>query len=52
MMRLDHNRTLSQLGAKRQAGHQPAKAIVWGNHSATQYPDVSRCEADGKKVGR
>jgi malate dehydrogenase len=51
MMRLDHNRALSQLAAK--AG-QPVGALrkltVWGNHSATQYPDVFQAEAAGRKL--
>ena len=51
MMRLDHNRATSQLAAK--VG-KPVTAIrkvtIWGNHSATQYPDVFQAEADGKKV--
>ncbi len=51
MMRLDHNRTLSQLAAR--LGKPVAalrKAVVWGNHSATQYPDVFHAEIDGQKV--
>jgi malate dehydrogenase len=51
MMRLDHNRTVSQVAAKVQ---KPVSAIrkmaVWGNHSATQYPDLFHAEADGKKA--
>ena len=51
MMRLDHNRAVSQLAQKIS---KPVTAIrkvtVWGNHSATQYPDVFQAEADGKKV--
>jgi malate dehydrogenase len=51
MMRLDHNRATSQLAAK---VSKPVSAIrkvtIWGNHSATQYPDVFQAEADGKKV--
>src|ERR1044071_7163995 len=51
MMRLDHNRATSQLAAK--VG-KPVTAIrkvtIWGNHSATQYPDVFQAEADGKKI--
>jgi malate dehydrogenase len=51
MMRLDHNRAVSQLAHKVQ---KPVSAIrkvtVWGNHSATQYPDLFQAEADGKKV--
>jgi malate dehydrogenase len=51
MMRLDHNRASSQLARK--AGKPVAairKITVWGNHSATQYPDVFQAEADGKKL--
>jgi len=51
MMRLDHNRAISQVAQKLA---RPVSAIrkitVWGNHSATQYPDVFQAEAEGKKV--
>jgi malate dehydrogenase len=51
MMRLDHNRAVSQV-ARRIS--KPVTAIrkitVWGNHSATQYPDLFQAEAEGKKV--
>jgi malate dehydrogenase len=51
MMRLDHNRAVSQLAQKVK---QPVPAIrkvtVWGNHSATQYPDLFQAEVDGKKL--
>jgi malate dehydrogenase len=51
MMRLDHNRAISQVAQK--VG-KPISAVrrmtVWGNHSATQYPDLFQTEADGKKV--
>ncbi|HUN74712.1 MAG TPA: malate dehydrogenase [Steroidobacteraceae bacterium] len=49
MMRLDHNRSLAQL-ASRTGTHVSAirRMTVWGNHSATQYPDVSHCQIDGK----
>jgi malate dehydrogenase len=49
MVRLDHNRALSQLAAKTRA--HPAdidKMIIWGNHSSTQYPDLSHCTVGGK----
>jgi malate dehydrogenase len=49
MTRLDHNRAKAQLAAK--AGvHTTAvrKMTIWGNHSATQYPDVYHAEIDGK----
>jgi malate dehydrogenase len=51
MMRLDHNRAISQAAAK--AGKPVAevrKMIVWGNHSATQYPDLFQAEAGGRKL--
>ncbi|MDH3319740.1 MAG: malate dehydrogenase [Betaproteobacteria bacterium] len=51
MMRLDHNRATSQIAQK--IGKPVAsvtKMAVWGNHSATQYPDVFQAECDGKKV--
>jgi malate dehydrogenase len=49
MMRLDHNRALSQL-AEKTGTHttQIQKMVVWGNHSATQYPDLSYCLVGGK----
>jgi malate dehydrogenase len=51
MMRLDHNRAISQVAQK--VG-KPLSAVrkmtVWGNHSATQYPDLFQAEAEGKKV--
>lgn len=49
MMRLDHNRAISQLAEK--TGVKVAdikKMVVWGNHSADQYPDISFCEVEGK----
>jgi malate dehydrogenase len=51
MMRLDHNRATSQIAQK--IGKPNAavkKVIVWGNHSATQYPDVFQAECEGRKV--
>ena len=51
MMRLDHNRALSQIAAKvGQPVSSIRKVIVWGNHSATQYPDMNHAEIDGNKV--
>ncbi|HRK06064.1 MAG TPA: malate dehydrogenase [Chlorobiota bacterium] len=51
LMRLDHNRALSQIAAKTGI-HTSAlnHMTVWGNHSATQYPDIFSLESDGKKV--
>jgi malate dehydrogenase len=51
MMRLDHNRARSQLAAK--LGKPVAsirRVTIWGNHSATQYPDLSQAEVDGAKA--
>jgi malate dehydrogenase len=51
MMRLDHNRAASQIAQKiNKEVSKIRKITVWGNHSATQYPDVFQAEADGKKV--
>jgi len=51
MMRLDHNRAVSQLAQKvKQPVCSIRKVTVWGNHSATQYPDVFQAEADGSKL--
>jgi len=51
MMRLDHNRAVSQLAQKvKQPVASIRKVTVWGNHSATQYPDVFQAEAEGKKL--
>jgi malate dehydrogenase len=49
MTRLDHNRALAQLGQKTGTHiSQIKKMIIWGNHSATQYPDVSHATVNGK----
>jgi len=51
MMRLDHNRATSQISQKISKPVTSLRKItVWGNHSATQYPDVFQAECDGKKV--
>jgi malate dehydrogenase len=51
MMRLDHNRALTQIAAKTgKPVTSVKKMIVWGNHSATQYPDLSHAEVDGRKA--
>ncbi len=49
MTRLDHNRSLAQLASKT-GTHVSAirRMTIWGNHSSTQYPDVSHCTIDGK----
>ena len=49
MMRLDHNRAISQLAEKVNAPVSDIKKmLVWGNHSADQYPDVSYASVAGK----
>jgi malate dehydrogenase len=48
MTRLDHNRALSQLSAKTGTGvGDVRKLTIWGNHSATQYPDIFHAEVGG-----
>ena len=49
MTRLDHNRAISQLAGKTGAATTDiAKMTIWGNHSATQYPDISQTSVAGK----
>ena len=51
MMRLDHNRALTQVAQKiGKPVPNVKKMTIWGNHSATQYPDLFQAETDGKKV--
>jgi len=51
MMRLDHNRATSQIAQKIGKPNAAVKKVtVWGNHSATQYPDLFQAECEGKKV--
>ncbi|MBU2884971.1 malate dehydrogenase [Gilvimarinus agarilyticus] len=48
MMRLDHNRAISQLAEKTGKSLNDVKnVIIWGNHSATQYPDVHSTSVAG-----
>ena len=48
MTRLDHNRAIAQLAAKAGVhGTAITKMTIWGNHSATQYPDVVHADIDG-----
>lgn len=51
MTRLDHNRAVAQLA---QRVGKPVSAIkkmtIWGNHSASQYPDIYNCEVEGKNA--
>lgn len=49
MMRLDHNRALAQLAAKTGVPVRDIdNVIIWGNHSAKQYPDIAHAVVDGK----
>lgn len=51
MMRLDHNRSLSQIGEKTgKHSSEVEKVVVWGNHSATQFPDISYATVAGEPV--
>jgi malate dehydrogenase len=51
MMRLDHNRALTQIAQKLGKPVSTVRKLsVWGNHSATQYPDLYSAEVDGAKV--
>jgi len=48
MTRLDHNRAVAQLAAKTgSAVTDIRKLMIWGNHSTTQYPDLSQAEVKG-----
>jgi len=49
MTRLDHNRAIAQLASKTgQPVSEIKRMIIWGNHSATQYPDISHATIGGK----
>ncbi|RMI33799.1 malate dehydrogenase [Streptomyces triticirhizae] len=51
MTRLDHNRALSQLAKKTGAPVSEIRRLtIWGNHSATQYPDIFHAEVAGKNA--
>ncbi|MCB8956483.1 MAG: malate dehydrogenase [Nocardioides sp.] len=51
LTRLDHNRAISQLSAKTGAAVTDIKQMtIWGNHSATQYPDVFHAEIGGRNA--
>ena len=48
MMRLDHNRALTQVAQKLGTSvNDVSRMTIWGNHSATQYPDLVHCEIPG-----
>ncbi len=49
MTRLDHNRALSQIAAKTGTTiNDVTHMTIWGNHSATQYPDIHQTKVNGK----
>ena len=49
MTRLDHNRAISQLAGKTESHSTDIRRmIIWGNHSATQYPDIHHCSIKGE----
>lgn len=49
MVRLDHNRALSQLASKTGThSNDIEKMVIWGNHSSTQYPDITNTLVNGK----
>lgn len=51
LTRLDHNRAISQLAAKTGASVTDiTKMTIWGNHSATQYPDLFHAEVGGRNA--
>jgi malate dehydrogenase len=51
LTRLDHNRAISQLAAKTGTSVNDIKKMtIWGNHSATQYPDIFHAEVGGKNA--
>ena len=51
MMRLDHNRALTQVAQKTGASVSDVKNMtIWGNHSATQYPDVVHAKVAGQSA--
>jgi malate dehydrogenase len=51
LTRLDHNRALAQLAAKTGTSVTEIRNMtIWGNHSATQYPDIFHAEVGGKNA--
>lgn len=52
MTRLDHNRALAQLAAKTETHvSQIRNLTIWGNHSSTQYPDISEVSINDRAAG-
>ncbi|HYC36520.1 MAG TPA: malate dehydrogenase [Usitatibacter sp.] len=53
MMRLDHNRAMTQVAQKLGKPVTSVKKMsIWGNHSATQYPDLFHAEVDGQNAAK
>lgn len=51
LTRLDHNRALAQLAQKTNSSVNDIKKMtIWGNHSVTQYPDISNATVNGKSA--
>jgi malate dehydrogenase len=51
MTRLDHNRAMAQLATKTDSHINDIRCMtIWGNHSATQYPDINHASVGGKKA--
>ncbi len=51
MTRLDHNRAISQLAGKTGAATtEISRVTIWGNHSATQYPDIHHAMIAGERA--
>jgi len=51
MTRLDHNRALAQLATRLGVTVSDlSKVAIWGNHSASQYPDISHAQVSGRSV--
>ena len=51
MTRLDHNRAIAQLAHKTGAHVSDVRRMtIWGNHSATQYPDIHHAEVKGRSA--
>ena len=51
MTRLDHNRAMAQLANKTGKHSTDVQSmIIWGNHSATQYPDIHHCQVAGDEA--
>ncbi|MCX7543976.1 malate dehydrogenase [Marinicella gelatinilytica] len=51
MVRLDHNRAIAQMANKLSVGtHEITHMTIWGNHSSTQYPDISQLKVKGEAL--